>query len=884
MEKKWYNKDSIVLDGCMDEPVWETAKEYTGFRSLGTHGGNLVAAQTVFKILPCEDRIFVGVKCLEPDGMEQVLATRYLRNSYTGHTVEMFFSPSGNSYEYYQFAVTINGGTHTQYYSEGGNIRPDPYKPDWNYAVHIGEDCWSIEAEFPLTAFYWTTQDRWSDTWLLNVARCRVVGGHTNYSTLSPLKFRFLEPAGFNSMEGFPIRPAKDEVRMVSALVDLTEETAEGYRGTMTVQVDNAVEDDFVFTSDHAEESPVHLESGSNTVEVPCAFEKLGRTRIMLALTRVADGKVFKRYYPAMVKYEPIVLKFTLPEYRCNFYPGQDYSKIVGKVAAAKAVTLKLEGPGIETTVITPNADGTFTFETPNFQEGEAFLTASVEGYEIKQKIRRLAPTGRTMVWISGGNLVVNGKPILRRNMYATHYRIGEAFKRRYDADDLHETPEFAEPVVHLQPSVLLKGSEGANGEATKDAMPSEEMLRKVDEVLEKNKNRDFAYYYISDEPECRGLSPVYLKHMYDYVADKDPYHVILTASRSADSNLNIADWFETHPYICPYNNADGTRVYLRPLNSLGSFVDKISKLNRPDKCIGFLPTCYGGGGGGGVGYDYPTFVEMICHTWAGMIHGGKSLWPYASHDLNDRAALFEGMRYLFTSFEAVEELILMGKRTVLHRTNDAEAVLYDNGEEKMFVLVNFTQQPQTVTVENLSGTWHEFRGSRTFTGNTFEMKPLETIIGTNVVKGADLPTYDETVALIDKLEYERTHRGSLLFCRMRDIGITSSGTKGMSKHKLFDGVLDNLGCWILDNPDSFMELDLAKVQPTVKKIVVRGYRIENTQIKVKIGEEWVEPAVAETASEEYAKAYILKDGVTIDGLRMEFNNTGVELYEIEAF
>jgi len=882
MEKKFYSKDCITLDGRMDEPVWETAEEYTGFRRLSARSKAPVAAQTVFKVLPCEDRIYVGVKCLEPDGMEQVLATRYLRNSYTGHTVELFFSPSGNSYEFYQFAVTINGDTLTQYYAEGGNIRPDPYKPDWAYAIHIGEDYWSIEAEIPLTAFYWTTQDRWSDKWLLNVARCRVVNGRSDYSTWSPLKFGFQESANYNSMEGFPIRPARDEVRIVAAGVELKEEAADGYRGTMTVQLDNAVEDIFEFSSDYAETTQVQLASGSNTFTVPCSFEKLGRTKIMLALTRLEDGKVFKRYYPVLVKYEPIKLKFTLPEFRCNFYPGQDYTRIAGTALSAKPVTLTLEGPGIEKTVISPKEDGSFVFDTPNFEEGDAFLTAAIDGYEMKKKIRRLAPTGHTMAWISGGNLIVNGKPVLRRNMYARYYRVGEAFKRRFDADDLHETMEIVDH-IQMQPSVLLKGSEGAGGEATKDQLPSEEMFRKVDEVIAQNQGRDFVYYYLSDEPECRSLSAIYLQHLYEYIADKDPYHLLLVGTRNANSSVNFADWFETHPYICPYNNTDGSRVYLRPLNSLGSFVDKITKLNRPDKCIGFLPTCYGSGVGE-TGWDYPNFDEYILHTWAAMIHGGKTLWPYAGHDMNDRAALYEGTRYIFSSFEALEDLVLMGKRSVLHHTNDAEAVLYDNGAEKMFVLVNFTQQPQTVTVDGLTGSWHEFRGSRTFDSNTFQMKPLETIIGTNVVKGADLPTYAETAALIDKLEYARTHTGSLLFERAREIKITASAMRHSSLRKLFDGVADNFAGTVLAEPDNFIELDLTKVQPAFNKVVLRGYCIENAEVKIKAGENMVTPAVAETSCEEYAKTFLLAETVKPDALRLEFNGQQVELYEIEVF
>ena len=107
------------------------------------------------------------------------------------------------------------------------------------------------------------------------------------------------------------------------------------------------------------------------------------------------------------------------------------------------------------------------------------------------------------MTWISGGNLILDGKPTLRRNIYARYYRGGTALDRRYDADNLHITPAFNIDHMQFQPSRLIPGSEQAGGEALKDQYPSEEMLRKVDEVIEKGKNMDFAYYYISDEPEC---------------------------------------------------------------------------------------------------------------------------------------------------------------------------------------------------------------------------------------------------------------------------------------------------------------------------------------------------------------------------------------------
>ena len=240
MEEK-INKYGIILDGNMDEAVWETVQEYSGFHKLKSHGGEPAPAETVFKVLPCEDRVYIGVKCLEPEGMEDVIKTRFHRSLYNGHAVEFFLSPSGNNQEYYQFIVTINGNTMTQYYAESGFITPDPYKPNFACAAYCGEDYWSCEIELPLTAFYWTPTALWSDKWLVNISRNRVYHGTTQYSTWSNLEFSFHEPKNFRSIEGFPIRPLRNDVRIFSADVELTEQTADGFNGIMKVKTDNAV-------------------------------------------------------------------------------------------------------------------------------------------------------------------------------------------------------------------------------------------------------------------------------------------------------------------------------------------------------------------------------------------------------------------------------------------------------------------------------------------------------------------------------------------------------------------------------------------------------------------------------------------------------------------
>ena len=869
----------IVLDGKLDEAAWESAKTYTNYRRIKNEGGEIVDAQTIFKVLPCKDRIYFGFKCLEPE-MDRVIEVDPQRSIWGSDRVELFISPSGGTYDYYQFITFFGRPQRANYYAEGGQIQPDPYAPDWKSVVHKDKDFWSIEMEIPLTAFYMTGNDNMSDTWLINPTRCRTdTRSRRGYILCSActLEREFREFENFLVVDGLPMRPAEDDLRIVSAMTDMKVKDEKGYHGEMTVTVQSPVDATFRFACDHTEAKTVSLKAGKNEFVLPCFFEKLGRDKVSLELVRESDGKRFKRWYPVTITYEPIKLQFIKPEYRCNFYPGQDYSEIVGKVIANKPVTLKLEGPGIETTVITPNADGSFQFDTPNFQEGEAWLTATSEEAEKKQKIRRLAPSGKMMAWISGGNLIVDGKPVLVRKMFSPNFRGGKYCINQYNNENFHETRFVCQQDGFVYPhAIFLKGLvKVPGGELYEDVMPSKEMLEYYDKLIEKNKDRDFAFYYLADEPECTGDSPIYLKHIYDYIAERDPYHVINIVSRDARAYVECADWFEGHPYLLPETMEDGRHVHGRPISTLGGYLDVIGKLNRPDKIVGYLPQAYSYGNVINTA-DYLTFDEIICSSWAGMIHGGKSIRPYAFGDMYDRVQVAEGYRYVFSSLEALEDFLLFGSREVLLRTNDAEAVMYEHNGEKAFVLVNFNLTPQTVTVDGISGSWYNFRHGGMITDNTFQLKPLEVVIGTSTVKDAGLPTYQEVNAFVDAKEAERVAGCSKLVPLWRSLDY-SFNRLTLDRLKLFDGVRENLAISTNSAGERFLELGLQKVDISFNKVVVSGWEVNdrNVLLKFRNNDQLEEPAIDRVELGDHSVTFYLKETVSPDAMRVEFTAEG---------
>lgn len=669
------------------------------------------------------------------------------------------------------------------------------------------------------------------------------------------------------------------------------------YRGTITAEITCPLAGDYTFSSKHTGDVTVSLKAGANTVAIPSSFDLLPDTGSMfIKISLSGTGGSTEADLVLPITYEPLGLKLTAPQYRDNFYPGQDSTKITGTVPAGKDVTVRLEGDGIKAQEVQVDANGNFSFDTPNFEMGgRATLTAVINGCEITKEIRNLEARKFTMTWIENGTLVVDGEPVIRRNVYAPTHHASTPDLEKYNADDLNETDAFVQVSLQME---SFPNATVPHNETTKDDYPSDAILRHIDTIIANNKMRNFGYYYLSDEPEFRNFSKTYMQYIYEYIAKKDPYHVILIGSNNPSEYVNCADWIETDPYFGPRVLGD-ERTYKKPMYTIGKYVALVSKMEMPDKCIGIIPQCFASWPGWAGVYtedrsDYPTFDEYICNVWVGLNNGAKSVWPYAGHDIHDRGQTYEGTRYIFASIEALENLLATGKRTILKQTQEYEAVLWELGEEKMFAVINLTNEEQTVTVDELAGTWDNFRHEGTITDTTFVLKPFETAIGTSQVRDEGLPTYDETAALINDIEADRLSSKSKLFGYWEyedfDFKTSLEDRQQPAEHKLTDGNRHAYAWAQSSGKTMYVELNILTEKPTFNKIVVYGLNLEGMEFKVRMDGpdgELITPSVASVKVEENCTIITLSRSITPDSLRLEFpGGTGkrVELYEIEVY
>jgi len=167
--------------------------------------------ETSFAIACDETSLYLGVKCAEPDMAE--LRARP-DNGLWSECVEFYFSPGKTTFEFYQFAIgPATKDVFAQFYSEGGNIRPDPYRPAWRQALSFGEREWTAEIAIPLSALYMTRNKDWKSAWLVNFMRTTRTGRKPPVDyTWSPLQMKARELENFRTLDGFQMRAKEEDV------------------------------------------------------------------------------------------------------------------------------------------------------------------------------------------------------------------------------------------------------------------------------------------------------------------------------------------------------------------------------------------------------------------------------------------------------------------------------------------------------------------------------------------------------------------------------------------------------------------------------------------------------------------------------------------------
>ncbi len=905
-------EEKISIDGKLDETAWSKAPVQSGFTRKQGDTVRKSIVPTEFRVLSDKDNIYIGITCKEPQ-MDQLKTNPQALFPWQSDRIEIFAAPTGLPDEYYQFVISAGNVRWCMYYGEGGVIRPDPYMPLWETAVHRDKDFWSLEVKIPLTAFYMTGTAQWRPQWLFNINRMRLAGERESTSW-SRLILNNHDARLFKTLGDFPVRPAREDVCLNSVFAEVTDNSGDRYAGgldlnfTCNQEATGSYSVQITMPDGKKYDRNLNLRSGANRIRLnDFEFPALG-ANIMKFEFRHKRGNSFGREYPVQVSYEPLKIALINPVYSNTFYPGQDNSRISGQVQVRMSpeklagATLEISLEGAETLNIaaaTPVVK--FNIDTPEMKYGKMNLAVT-----LRQNKKALAtasvivnnpqPVKTRMVWIENSRFNIDGEAVFARDMGARGYRGGEAFVDKF-AELVPVLTLDKIQMVHLEPTRLV-GKQIAP-ETMLDAKPSQIVFDKIRETIEKNRNRDFTQYKLSDEPECRNISPVYLKYLYDYVKELDPFHPVMISTREARRYLDCVDVFFTHPYINPVFDGKGGRLLTIPIHRVRDYVRAITRFTGPDKMAGVVPQCFSYGNLTNRMSDYPTFAEMESSTWTAIANGARTTRSYAYHDLGDRPTLFEGTRYICESIAALKEIIMKGTPLKIDAPEEMLDALYlQIPGQDMLLLVNLMEGEQKVTVSGIPAIkLQEFRGDRTFTPQNGKLEltllKYEVLIMTTKPVGENLKSHRETVALIEKLEKERVSRGNVLAGKGYDIEIDSSNPNASfngrlwQQNKLFDGTTD-MQAWFHSKTkqQAWYELSFPKFVPKFSKARIFGNQLEGVSVRIWKAGEWLSLEPVATKTDKYMLE--MDFGKTLSTVKFRINfapppyKKDIELYEIE--
>ena len=173
VEKKVYHTKHInphapVIDGRLDDPVWEKAEWATDFTQREPNDGAAPYQPTAFKIVYDEKNLYVGVRAYdnEPDKIVRRITRR---DQFEGDWVEINIDSYFDHRTGFSFTINAAGVKGDEAISSDGDNWDANWNPVWFGEVSIDQEGWNAELRIPLSQLRFGDKDE--HTWGIQVQR-----------------------------------------------------------------------------------------------------------------------------------------------------------------------------------------------------------------------------------------------------------------------------------------------------------------------------------------------------------------------------------------------------------------------------------------------------------------------------------------------------------------------------------------------------------------------------------------------------------------------------------------------------------------------------------------------------------------------------------------
>ncbi len=929
-------KETLSIDGKLDEAAWQQAQEAGDFQWMKAVTGEGTPAQTSFRLMADEDYLYVGIRSQEPL-MARLADQAIHRNGpfWERDSVELFLDPTGKDDDFYHFAVTVNNDQFSAYMIEGGQNRGGHYDPVWESAVFRGSDFWSVEMRIPLSALSYTLSSRFSEQWRINLARERFPKQElTNWA---PTHSAFNEQEKWGIAKTAARKSPRYDLRFSSPIVDKVEIDGDGATSAIQFQVTAGQEATGSYQINLTTEegaligkSEVKVGVGENLVRIdPARFPQRGKAPLRLTVLK-GQEKVADSYTAANVVAEPISIHLSSPSYGDAIFPGQTISSIAGRVettlspstlkGAEAEIIFQKQGnspanqPETLTkklTRLTTDRHESFSFDVQELEVGdyEVCCRITMKGEtlaEFSRALRKLPPAPANSLYLDEHQrLILNGKPIFARGWYGDQtFLVSRELLRKHPVSNSRHLNLFG-GVISFEAERLDPEERAVN--VRNDVRPSEKVFAEMKRLIDENRGKEFFIYYLNDEPECRGVSPVYLRHQYEFIKENDPYHPVVIISREPGRYKDCADIISAHPYISPVVDSKGERRLKNSPKNIRSNIREVLTASQGKVPAWYTAQAFSYGEAFGTvsGADFPTFDEYRCSVWTAIANGATGLYPFIYSGHFSSPDLRVACEFEFESIEHLEPYLLSPSPLLSIAKKGGEDAIdtWAKVVDGVLVFVAVNLQPEPVKASFSAPqlkefqTLHGFRqeGETPVRQGEFELtfEPYRVHILTSKPLGAGLTTVEKAKEEIASIRQSLKKEGNILYGRGTEIEWNASNAYLPSKglHSLTDGLCDTYGWadWGGSSPGNPPRVEMAfpKFVPEFSKAKFYSATVEELEVWIWKFGEWIKAGetrenrdgVLEIALEEPVRTVRIK--VLMNKVKP---GEVAELYEIELY
>jgi len=183
-----------VIDGWVNEPVWQTAPAILDFTQYDPAEGAPPTEITSVRVLYDNRALYIGVICYDsrPEGIVRQLSRRDRSTEADRFTVmiDSYFDRQSA----FVFSTNVSGVQSDGVLSQGGVVYDITWDAVWTVETRVYRDGWSAEFEIPFNALRFAERDQGEYVWGINFRRYISRKRETNEWVMVPRSERLLIP------------------------------------------------------------------------------------------------------------------------------------------------------------------------------------------------------------------------------------------------------------------------------------------------------------------------------------------------------------------------------------------------------------------------------------------------------------------------------------------------------------------------------------------------------------------------------------------------------------------------------------------------------------------------------------------------------------------